>query len=100
MIHNVPPTCELYCYLGDMYVKKKSYDKAEYYYGKANCMIPTRLTPNYQLWNLYLLNGDTTQVIQKAKYIQKQKLKVENSFTIKAKTEIRKFLSENEIDSF
>ncbi len=54
-------------------------------------MIPTRLTPHYKLWKLYILQGDTIHAIRKAQYILQQNLKIENSFTLKAKTEIKSF---------
>lgn len=51
------------------------------------------LVPNYKLWCLYLLTGDTIKAVRKAKDIQKQKMKIENSLTFKIKSEIGYFLS-------
>lgn len=93
LIAYLPPTCENFCYLGDFYLKGKLYDEAEDYYRKASYMVPTRLTPNYKLWCLYLLTGDTIKAVRKAKDIQKQKMKIENSLTFKIKSEIGYFLS-------
>lgn len=92
LIDYLPPTCETYCSYGDIFANRGLYKKAEAYYKKAGYMIPTRLTPNYKLWKLYILQGDTIHAIRKAQYILQQNLKIENSFTLKAKTEIKSFL--------
>ncbi|MGL4332855.1 MAG: O-antigen ligase family protein [Bacteroidales bacterium] len=93
IISDIIPSCENYCFLGDIFLSSHRYAHAESYYRKAAYMIPCRLTPNYKLWNLYLQKGDTARAIEIAEYMLEQKLKVENSFTIRSKSEIRKFLA-------
>lgn len=94
IISDMIPSCENYCFFGDIFLSNQRYAHAESYYKKAAYMIPCRLTPNYKLWNLYLQKGDTAKAIEIAEYMLEQKLKVENSFTIRSKSEIRKFLAE------
>lgn len=89
--NRIIPTCENWCDIGNYYIAKDKSDKAELYYKTAACMIPTRLTPNYLLWKLYLKTSRPRQAEYIAKHILAQPLKVENTFTIRAKSEIKDF---------
>lgn len=91
-INYLPPTCETYCFYGDYYKEKGLYKHAEFYYQTASNMIPTRITPHYKLWKLYVSQNNIIIAIREAQYILQQELKVENSFTLKVKAEIRTFL--------
>ena len=51
-------------------------------------MIPTRLRPNHQLWQLYLRQKDLTKAKKIGQQILTQPLKIENTYTLKAKAEI------------
>ena len=51
-------------------------------------MIPTRLLPNYRLWQLYIRQGDTVAARRMAQKILEMPLKVENTFTSMAKEEV------------
>lgn len=95
LVHYLPPSCETYCTYGDVCKLRGNIDQAEEFYKKASFMIPTRLVPNYELWQLYKSKRDTVQAIEKAKAILKQPLKVENTFTIRIKNEVRHFLQKS-----
>jgi hypothetical protein len=88
---DLPPTCETYCEVGNALTECGEYGRAEHYYRTAAAMIPTRLTPNYLLWKLYLVSGDTVRAAETARRLLAQPLKIENTFTIKAKAEVRKY---------
>ena len=89
------PTCENYCLLGDYYRELKRFTEAEESYMIASNMVPARLKPNYKLWSLYLQMGNNVKAIAIARHILQQPLKIENSFTINAKSEIKRFLEIN-----
>lgn len=88
---SILPSCENWCDLGDYYVEKGAYDEAERYYIMAAQMIPTRLRPNYLLWKLYLEQGKVEQAARIAEHILSQPLKVENTFTLRAKGEVKRY---------
>lgn len=94
-IDRIIPYSETYCILGDFYRRIGMHGKAEEAYKRAALMIPTRLRPNYNLWKLYLEIGDTINAIKISNTILSQPLKVENTYTISAKVEIRNFLESN-----
>lgn len=91
-INDLYSSCETWCDIGNIYTKEGEYGKAEQYYITASYMIPTRLKPNYYLWVLYQKSGDKEKAIQTANKILTQPLKVENTFTLRAKAEVREFL--------
>lgn len=88
---HIMPNCENWCNIGDYYASQKNFDKAEKYYHMASQMIPTRLKPNYLLWQLYLEKGDSLTAKQIANYVLHQPLKVENTFTLRAKAIIKEY---------
>lgn len=90
----IMPACENWCDIGNYYANKGWYEHAEKYYKEAASMIPTRLMPNYLLWNLYLHQGRNNEAEKMALHILNQPLKVENTFTIRAKNEVRIKLGE------
>lgn len=91
------PTYELYCEIGDLLIEREEYDEARHYYQQASYMIPTRIRPNYSLWRLNVLQGNINESIMMAKKILSQPVKVENSYTIRVKTEIKKYLHGNAV---
>lgn len=97
LLRRLPPSCETFCKFGDFYMGQKQYKVSESYYKYAADMIPTRVRPNYKLWNLYLLQNDTVNARSMAWHILEQPLKVENSFTLKVKREIRNYLHEDSV---
>ena len=54
--------------------------------------IPTRMTPNYHLWQLYRKQGDDNQARAMAQKIISQPLKVETTFTLRIKGQVRQYL--------
>ena len=91
---HIIPTCENWCDIGDYYAEQGAFHQAEEYYRIAALMIPTRLTPNYRLWKLYLQQGRGDEAGKIALHILNQPLKVENTFTIRVKNEVRKKLGD------
>lgn len=89
---DVLPTSELYCSLGDYYLERGDRDAAERAYLTASHMIPTRLRPNYNLWRLYVKDNNPSAAHTMAERIMTMPLKNENSFTIKAKSDVRKYI--------
>lgn len=77
-----------------IYAEQGAFHQAEEYYRIAALMIPTRLTPNYRLWKLYLQQGRGDEAGKIALHILNQPLKVENTFTIRVKNEVRKKLGD------
>ena len=94
LLQELPPSCETYCMRGDIYLERKSYGQAEESYKVAAEMIPTRIRPNYKLWNLYLLQQDTVNARKMALHILAQRVKVENTFSIKVRGRMKQFLDE------
>lgn len=87
------PSCETYCDIGKIYFQKKEFKKAESYYKLASWMIPTRILPNYLLWQLYVTMGDQVKAEDIARRILSQQFKVENTVTIRVKAEVRTWLT-------
>lgn len=91
-MNGIIPTCENYCLLGDFYRARERFSEAENYYMLASSMIPTRMKPNYKLWSLYVQMKNIEKAVIAARFILQQPLKVESSFTINARTEVKLFL--------
>jgi O-antigen ligase len=87
-------SCEMYCDKGNACADVGDYTAAEHYYKTAALMIPTRLTPNYLLWKMVLSRGDTLRAMEIGNAMLSQPLKVENTYTLRAKAEVNKFLNE------
>lgn len=87
----IMPSCENWCDLGDYFAEKGQYDKAERYYLTASRMIPTRMLPNYRLWKLYCSQNKSSQAARVAEHILQQPLKVENTFTLRVKGEVKRY---------
>ena len=88
----LPSTYDVYYALGNSFYRMEQYGQAEKYYQMANYMIPSRLKPIYSLWKLYVEKGDSLRGIQMAGLALKQPIRVENTFTIKAKKEMSSYL--------
>lgn len=95
----IRPTCENWCLIGDYYVTQRKYPIAEQYYKIAANMIPSRLTPKYSLWKLYLLQDKTEDAHAIAQRIMEQRTKIENTTSLKIRSEIREWLSNFEKSS-
>jgi O-antigen ligase len=86
------PTPETYCDLGKIYERYGLFNEAKRVYQKASFMIPTRFTPNYHLWELYLRLGDEASALTMARKLLSMPLKVETTFTMRAKGVIQKYM--------
>ncbi|WP_163177243.1 O-antigen ligase [Bacteroides sp. 51] len=95
-ISYLTPSCETYCDIGKVYCRRKEFAKAESYYKLASWMIPTRILPNYLLWQLYVNTGDQVNAKDVAGKILSQQLKVDNTVTIRVKAEVRTWLNEHD----
>jgi tetratricopeptide (TPR) repeat protein len=91
-IKNIFPSSETYCRLGEACECDGQYECAEQLYQKAADMVPNRISPNYHLWQLYVKQGDCTQAHAMAQKILSQPVKVENTFTLRVKGQIKRYL--------
>ena len=87
------PDCETWCDLGQASEAAGEPGQAEEYYRTASYMIPTRLRPNYLLWKLYLDAGRNDDATRTAWKILSMPLKVENTYTLRVKDEVREWLA-------
>lgn len=85
------PSCETYCLLGSYHVERKNYKLAEYYFKEASFMIPTRLRPKYNLWELYKDTGQSEKSLEMANSILTTKLKIESAYTLRMKRRVRDY---------
>lgn len=88
------PDCETWCDLGQASEAAGEPGHAEEYYRTASFMIPTRLRPNYLLWKLYLDAGRNDDATRTARKILSMPLKVENTYTLRVKDEVREWLAD------
>lgn len=86
------PTPETYCKLGDLYEQAREYDRAERCYRVAADMIPNQIRAKYFLFKLYEKSGRLSDAMRMANMISRQKVKVENSFTLSVKGEVGRYL--------
>ena len=86
------PDSEIYCLLGDENMEKGNFDKSETYYRKASNMVPSKITPRYKLFRLYVSKGDTLSAVSYGRNILSFKPKIESTRTLKMKGEIKSFL--------
>ena len=63
-LKGIYPSCETYCLLGNYYIEHGDYKLAEYYFQEASFMIPTRMRPKYNLWELYKDIGQSEKAIE------------------------------------
>lgn len=91
-IAQINPTCELYCEMGKLWMQKENYSKAKNCYKMATNMIPHRITPQYELFKLYLIQKDTISAIRIGYIILSQPLKKEGTKTLRMKGDILHFL--------
>lgn len=88
----IMPTCENWCDIASIYEKNGLYAEAENYYRQASWMIPTRIRPRYLLFKMYQSIGRNEEAIKLGEEILMMPLKVENTYTLRCKTEIKLFL--------
>lgn len=93
-IKDILPSCEGFCHLGNSYMEQNKFIQAEYYYRWASYMIPTRMQPQYLLWQLYVTTGEKEKARRVAHTIIEMPLKVENTYTLKIKRRMKEYLSQ------
>ena len=86
------PSSEAFCLLGEAGECCGQDDRAEQLYRQAASMVPGRILPNYRLWQLYVKRGDCERARAMAQKILSQALKVENTFTLQVKGEMKRYL--------
>jgi len=89
------PDSEIYCMLGDESMNMGNLDKAEIFYRKAIDMVPSRITPRYKLFKLYISRGDTVLAVSLGRIVLSLKPKVESTKTLRMKGEIKDFLQDS-----
>lgn len=89
------PDSEIYCMLGDESMNMGNLDKAEIFYRKAIDMVPSRITPRYKLFKLYISRGDTILAVSLGRIVLSLKPKVESTKTLRMKGEIKDFLQDS-----
>lgn len=91
-LNEILPNCENWCDIGLIFQNCGDSITAQKYFNEASFMIPSRFKPDYLMWKLYIESGDSTNAIHTANLLLNKRLKVENTFTLKAKAELRLFL--------
>ena len=92
LIGNVSPSCLNYCTIGRMFVRNCDYDRAEEYFTQAHYMVPTMITPIYEMFRMYVAKGDCQKADVYARKVLEVPIKVENTKTLRAKMDARNFL--------
>ena len=90
-LKGIYPSCETYCLLGNYYIEHGDYKLAEYYFQEASFMIPTRMRPKYNLWELYKDIGQSEKAIEIANAILAMELKIESAYTLRMKRRIKEY---------
>lgn len=91
------PSCENYCEIGRYYHIHKQYIQAIHYYQTAGLMIPSRVTPQYELFEIYLETGDSVNATATAQRILTQPVKIESTKTLRMKAFARDYLEKQNI---
>ena len=82
------PCLEIYCDLGTIYQQQNKYQEAKIHYTIALNMIPSRITPKYKLFKLYLHEKDSLNAKKVANQILNSPIKIENTSFLKMKAKI------------
>lgn len=95
-LKQIIPSTVTYNALAKYLIRISRYDEAEEILLKAVWMAPNQLKAKYNLWKLYVDNGCESDAIKMANIILETKVKVTNSFTINAISDIKKYLNDVE----
>jgi hypothetical protein len=90
-VKDVLPSCEGYCMKGKYYLQTGDMEQAEQAFHTATHMVPARIRPKYLLWQFYVEKGDTAAAKKTAQKILDTPVKIESVFTLKVKSEMRKY---------
>lgn len=88
------PTSELFCDLGDLYMKEQNINRAIRSYTMANKMLPCRILPQFKLFSIYRQTGDTINMRLKGEELLATTIKVENTQTLRIKEDVMQSLKE------
>lgn len=86
------PSCEIYCDMGKLFEQKLDYKKAEECFREAINMIPSRLTPKFQLFQMYRIKGDTVMACKIADDLLKSPAKKEGTKTLRMRAIAKEYL--------
>lgn len=86
------PSPTSFCDIGYFFEQQGSLAQAENCYRLAACMVPNQVRGNYYLFKLYESNGEEAKACDVALRLACQRVKIENSFTIGAQGEAKRFL--------
>ncbi len=86
------PACELYCDMGDCCQRKNAVSEAEQCYRQAAYMIPSRMTPRYKLFQLYVNGMDTVSACREAMALLNFREKKPGTRTLRMKAMAKKYL--------
>ena len=95
LIGRVTPSCESYCAIGDLYLRERNYAQATKYFTEAHYMVPGMLTPIWYLFKMSLTKEDYEGARNYAKMIKEFPVKIENTKTLKYRTEAKEYLQNN-----
>lgn len=87
------PSSEIFCAIGEQYMRNRHDSLAMYYFKLASNMVPSRLYPKYCLYRLSLQQNAIDMAEKQAISILGTPVKYENTRTLKIKSELRDFLS-------
>lgn len=93
----ISPSCELYCDMGDWYRENGKQPEAIHCYQTAGLMIPSRLTPQYKLFEIYMETRDSVNATAAAQRILTQPVKIESTKTLRMKAYARDYLEKQNI---
>lgn len=96
-LESILPTSETWCNIGDYYKNRGMDSIAVEYYRTASFMVPTRIMPNYKLWNLFVEKGNFREADEYAEKIMSQPVKVENTVTLSIKGEVLRYLGDRKL---
>jgi tetratricopeptide (TPR) repeat protein len=98
-IENILPSCENYCLLAEYFLAKKNYEQAENSLRIAANMIPTRIRPQYLLWQLYIETENKSAALETAQKILLTPVKVESVFSLQVKAQMKKYCRDKTMPS-
>ena len=92
------PSPNSYCTLAIFCEQNGEIATAEKLYRQAALMVPNQIRANYRLFNLYKNNGQTEAAYAMALRLVRQRVKIENSFTLEAQGEATRYLKRHSHD--
>ncbi len=91
-VKDLYPSCEGYCILGKYLTEQGDYEQAEYFLNIASNMIPTRIRPQYYLWELYTQIKNVDKAVIIAEKILTMSLKIESTYTLRVKKRMKDYI--------